>query len=207
MLIEHLVGRLLPERGEVIVLGESLRELTPSQLADARMKIGIALQDGGLFSSLSVYDNVALPLRQHARLADDQIAEIVDARLAEVGLSDVGLQLPGELASGMRKRAGIARALVLKPPIVVFDEPDCGLDQLRAALLCDLIEHLHERHGGTYVVVTHDVAIARQIGEYLLVLSKGRVVEAGDRETMLRSPNPFVRQFLNARSAGSDSGR
>jgi phospholipid/cholesterol/gamma-HCH transport system ATP-binding protein len=124
------------------------------------------------------------------------------ARLDEVGLSKAASLMPSEISGGMRKRAGFARALVLEPEIVMFDEPDSGLDPVRTALLCRLIHQMHRRHGGTYIVITHDIASMRAIGEYIAVLWRGRIVQSGDREAMRHSQNPFVRQFL----AGADVG-
>nr|MBA2349317.1 AAA family ATPase [Solirubrobacterales bacterium] len=110
--------------------------------------------------------------------------------------------MPSELSGGMKKRAGFARALVMEPKIVMFDEPDSGLDPVRTALLCDLILKVHQEHGGTYIVITHDIASARRLGQYIAVLWKGRIVESGDAEQMFNSENPFVRQFLSGDSSG-----
>ena len=173
-----------------------------SQLLEMRKKFGILFQDGALFGSMNVYDNVAFPLRQNTNKPEREIAEIVHGRLAEVGLSGAERKLPGELSGGMRKRAGFARALVLEPEIVMFDEPDSGLDPVRTALLCRLIQEVHAENGGTYVVITHDIASARRIGEYLAVLWRGRIVQAGDRQSMFASENPFVRQFLAGQPDG-----
>jgi phospholipid/cholesterol/gamma-HCH transport system ATP-binding protein len=197
VLIKHLIGLLFPDTGDIVVHGESVPKMTLSRLLEVRRKFGILFQDGALFGSMSLYDNVAFPLRQHTDYKEEQIAEIVNARLADVGLSEAGDRSPSELSGGMRKRAGFARALVLGPEIVMFDEPDSGLDPVRTALLCDLIKQMHEENGGTYIVITHDIASARQIGEYIAVLWKGRIVQAGDASSMFASSNPFVRQFLN----------
>src|SRR5712691_10679681 len=196
VLIKHLIGLLFPDTGDVVVHGESLTRMTLSRLLEVRRKFGILFQDGALFGSMPLYDNVAFPLRQHTDLSEAEIAEIVNARLADVGLTEAGVKMPSELSGGMRKRAGFARALVLEPEIVMFDEPDSGLDPVRTALLCDLITHMHSEHGGTYIVITHDIASARQIGEYIAVLWRGRIVQSGDKERMFDSENPFVRQFL-----------
>ena len=110
--------------------------------------------------------------------------------------------MPNELSGGMRKRAGFARALVLDPEIVLFDEPDSGLDPVRTALLCDLIREVHEENGGTYIVITHDIASARRLAEYMAILWRGKIVEAGMRQELFESENPFVRQFLSGESAG-----
>jgi phospholipid/cholesterol/gamma-HCH transport system ATP-binding protein len=202
VLIKHIIGLMFPDQGDVIVHGESLKRMTMARLLEVRKKFGILFQDGALFGSMSVYDNVAFPLRQHTDLSESEIAEIVDARLSDVGLTNAEGRLPNELSGGMRKRAGFARALVLEPEIVMFDEPDSGLDPVRTALLCELITQMHEQHGGTYIVITHDINSARQVGEYFAVLWKGRIVQSGERDLMFNSQNPFVQQFLNRNTRG-----
>jgi phospholipid/cholesterol/gamma-HCH transport system ATP-binding protein len=202
VLIKHLIGLMFPDSGEVIVRGEPVPRLTMPKLLALRQRIGVLFQDGALFGSMSVFDNVAFPLRQHTDRNEAEIAEIVTERLTDVGLADAMDDAPSQLSGGMRKRAGFARALVMEPDIVIFDEPDSGLDPVRTALLCDLIQEMHQIHKGTYIVVTHNIASARQIGEYIAVLWKGRIVEAGDAERMFSSDNPFVRQFLSGSAEG-----
>jgi phospholipid/cholesterol/gamma-HCH transport system ATP-binding protein len=162
----------------------------------------VLFQDGALFGSMNLYDNVAFPLRQHTEKGDEEIAEIVNRRLKEVGLGDANEKMPNELSGGMRKRAGFARALVLDPKIVLFDEPDSGLDPVRTALLCELIKEVHAENGGCYVVITHDIMSARRVAQHISVLWKGRVVQSGPAEELFDSENPFVRQFLSGESAG-----
>jgi phospholipid/cholesterol/gamma-HCH transport system ATP-binding protein len=202
VLINHLVGLMFPDSGQVFVHGQSVSRMTMPELLAMRRKFGILFQDGALFGSMNVYDNVAFPLRQHTDKPENEIREIVDKRLAEVGLHAAGTRFPGELSGGMKKRAGFARALVLEPEIVMFDEPDSGLDPVRTALLCQLIERMHEENGGTYIVITHDLASAQTLGQYLAVLWKGQIVQSGDREAVFTSPNPFVRQFLAGKATG-----
>jgi phospholipid/cholesterol/gamma-HCH transport system ATP-binding protein len=202
VLINHLIGLMFPDEGDVLVHGESVPHMRMSRLLETRRKVGILFQDGALFGSMDVYDNVAFPLREHTDMSEAQIREIVTARLDDVGLGDAGSRMPSELSGGMRKRAGFARALVLEPEIVIFDEPDSGLDPVRTALLCQLIQRMHDEHGGTYIVITHDTASMRKIGEYIAVLWKGRIVQAGGSDEMFHSENPFVRQFL----AGDGTG-
>jgi phospholipid/cholesterol/gamma-HCH transport system ATP-binding protein len=176
--------------------------MTMSELLEMRKHFGILFQDGALFGSMNVYDNVAFPLRQHTDLSEADIQTIVDERLADVGLGGADMRMPSELSGGMKKRAGFARALVLEPEIVMFDEPDSGLDPVRTALLCGLIQQMHAEYGGTYIVITHDIASARRIGEYIAVLWKGRIVQSGKAEDMFGSDNPFVRQFLGGDPEG-----
>jgi phospholipid/cholesterol/gamma-HCH transport system ATP-binding protein len=202
VLIKHIIGLMFPDSGEVIVKDQSVSKLTMHDLLELRRKIGVLFQDGALFGSMSVYDNVAFPLRQHTDMTEAAIAERVTQRLRDVGLGEAMDDAPSQLSGGMRKRAGFARALVMEPDVVIFDEPDSGLDPVRTALLCELIQEMHAIYKGTYIVVTHNIASARQIGEYIAVLWRGRIVEAGDAERMFSSDNDFVRQFLSGSAEG-----
>jgi phospholipid/cholesterol/gamma-HCH transport system ATP-binding protein len=211
--IKHMVGLLYPDQGDILVHGESVPSLTDDDLFDMRKKFGLLFQDGALFGSMNLFDNVAFPLRQHTEKGEDEIEDIVMRRLTEVGLSDARTKAPNELSGGMRKRAGFARALVLEPDIVLFDEPDSGLDPVRTALLGELILEIHrdameeakekqKQHLPTFCVITHDILTARRVADYINVLWKGRIVEAGPSEDMLNSENPFIRQFLSGESEG-----
>jgi phospholipid/cholesterol/gamma-HCH transport system ATP-binding protein len=200
--IKHIVGLLYPDEGDVIVHGKSIPGLSDAELFEARKKFGVLFQDGALFGSLNLWDNIAFPLRQHTEKSEEEIAEIVNRRMREVGLGGEGSKMPNELSGGMRKRAGFARSLVLDPEIVLFDEPDSGLDPVRTALLCELIKEVHAENGGCYVVITHDILSARRVGQHISVLWKGRIVESGPADELFESENPFVRQFLSGASAG-----
>jgi phospholipid/cholesterol/gamma-HCH transport system ATP-binding protein len=200
--IKHIVGLLYPDQGDVLVNGVSIPSLSDDELFTMRRKFGVLFQDGALFGSLNLYDNIAFPLRQHTEKGEDEIAEIVNRRMKEVGLGGEGAKMPNELSGGMRKRAGFARSLVLDPEIVLFDEPDSGLDPVRTALLCELIKEVHAENGGCYVVITHDIMSARRVAEHISVLWKGRIVESGPADELFASENPFVRQFLSGESAG-----
>jgi phospholipid/cholesterol/gamma-HCH transport system ATP-binding protein len=198
VLIKHIVGLLYPDSGDVLVHGESIPNMTDDELFEVRKKFGLLFQDGALFGSMNVYDNTCFPLRQHTDKSEEEIEEIVTRRLREVGLAEAMYKMPNELSGGMRKRAGFARALVLDPAIVMFDEPDSGLDPVRTALLCELIREVHEENGGCYLVISHDLATARRIAEFLAVLWKGKIVESGPADELFNSKNEFIRQFLNA---------
>jgi phospholipid/cholesterol/gamma-HCH transport system ATP-binding protein len=202
VLIKHIVGLLYPDSGDVLVHGESIPNMTDDELFEVRKKFGLLFQDGALFGSMNVYDNTAFPLRQHTDKSEEEIGEICNRRLKEVGLADAIYKMPNELSGGMRKRAGFARALVLDPAIVMFDEPDSGLDPVRTALLCELIREVHEENGGCYLVISHDLGTARRVADFLAVLWKGRIVESGPQEELFNSENEFVRQFLNAETRG-----
>jgi phospholipid/cholesterol/gamma-HCH transport system ATP-binding protein len=211
--IKHMVGLLYPDQGDILVHGESVPNMADDDLFDMRKKFGLLFQDGALFGSMNLYDNVAFPLRQHTEKGEDEIEDIVMRRLNEVGLGSARLKAPNELSGGMKKRAGFARALVLEPDIVLFDEPDSGLDPVRTALLGELILEIHrdmmdeakeakKEHLPTFCVITHDIMSARRVADYINVLWKGRIVEAGPAEDMLNSENPFIRQFLSGESQG-----
>jgi phospholipid/cholesterol/gamma-HCH transport system ATP-binding protein len=211
--IKHMVGLLYPDRGDIRVHGESVPNMPDDQLFEMRKKFGLLFQDGALFGSMNLYDNVAFPLRQHTEKGEDEIEHIVMRRLTEVGLGAAREKMPNELSGGMRKRAGFARALVLEPDIVLFDEPDSGLDPVRTALLGELILEIHrdmvdeakaaqKQYLPTFAVITHDIMSARRVADYINVLWRGRVVEAGPAEDMLNSENPFIRQFLTGESQG-----
>ncbi|MGI8414033.1 MAG: ABC transporter ATP-binding protein [Solirubrobacteraceae bacterium] len=211
--IKHMVGLLYPDQGDVLVHGESVPNMPERDLFAMRKKFGLLFQDGALFGSMNLYDNVAFPLRQHTEKGEKEIEHIVMRRLEEVGLGSARGKMPNELSGGMRKRAGFARALVLEPDIVLFDEPDSGLDPVRTALLGELILEIHRDmmdeakreqkvHLPTFCVITHDIMSARRVADYINVLWRGRIVEAGPAQDMLDSENPFIRQFLSGESQG-----
>src|SRR4051794_40763498 len=200
--IKHMVGLLYPDDGDVLVHGESIPNMVDDRLFEVRKKFGVLFQDGALFGSMNLYDNVCFPLRQHTDKGEEEIEDIVMRRLREVGLESATDKMPNELSGGMRKRAGFARALVLDPDIVLFDEPDSGLDPVRTALLCELIQEVHEENGGAYVVITHDIMSAKRVAEHISVLWKGRIVESGPAEELFDSDNQFVKQFLSGASQG-----
>jgi phospholipid/cholesterol/gamma-HCH transport system ATP-binding protein len=202
VLIKLIVGLLYPDSGDILVHGESVPNMSDEELFEMRKKFGLLFQDGALFGSMNIWDNTAFPLRQHTDKSEDEIGEIVNRRLNEVGLAEATSKMPNELSGGMRKRAGFARALVLDPAIVFFDEPDSGLDPVRTALLCELIREIHEENQGCYMVISHDLGTARRIADFIAVLWKGRIVESGPSEELFNSDNEFVSQFLNAEVTG-----
>src|SRR4051795_12051309 len=211
--IKHMVGLLYPDEGDVLIHGESVPNMQDDELFDMRKKFGVLFQDGALFGSMNLFDNVAFPLRQHTDKSEQEVGDIVNRRLKEVGLGSAGDKMPNELSGGMRKRAGFARALVLDPSIVLFDEPDSGLDPVRTALLGELIQEIHaemmqdsetgnHEHPPAFCIITHDIMTARRVAEHISVLWKGRIVESGPAEELFESDNAFVRQFLSGESQG-----
>ena len=200
--LKSLIGLLRPERGKIIVDGTNIIECSAKELYEIRTLFGVMFQDGALFGSMSLYDNTAFPLREHTKKKESEIRNIVMEKLELVGLSGDETKFPGEISGGMRKRAGLARSLVLDPQIILCDEPDSGLDPVRTALLCELIQEVHAENGGCYVVITHDIMSARRVADYIAVLWKGRIVESGPASDLFNSDNQFVRQFLSGEARG-----
>jgi len=202
VLIKHLVGLLEPDAGEILIHGQDIWRISERERYELRKKFGVLFQDGALFGSMNIYDNTAFPLRKHTDMSEHDISDIVLERLHEVGLDKALTKFPSEVSGGMRKRAGFARALVMDPDIVLFDEPDSGLDPVRTSLLNDLILEMHRQHKGTYLLVTHDIRTARKVSDYVGLIWKGKVVHYGEAEAAFNSSDPFVRQFLTGDSAG-----
>jgi phospholipid/cholesterol/gamma-HCH transport system ATP-binding protein len=200
--LKTLVGLLRPDRGAIWVGDRDLTRLRERELYEVRRLFGVLFQDGALFGSMNIYDNVAFPLREHTRRPEREIREIVAEKLDMVGLSGAETKLPGEISGGMRKRAGLARALVLDPEIVLFDEPDSGLDPVRTAYLNQLIIDLNQQIEATFLIVTHDINTARTVPDNIGLIYHGRLAMFGPREMLLSSAEPVVRQFLNAQRIG-----
>ena len=200
--LKHLIGLLKPDRGHVYVDGNDVPRLSERNLYEVRRLFGVLFQDGALFGSMSIYDNVAFPLREHTKKSEREIREIVTEKLEITGLTGSEEKLPGEISGGMRKRAGLARALVLNPEILLFDEPDSGLDPVRTAYLNQLIIDLNSQIEATMLIVTHDVNTARTVPDNIGLLYRRHLAMFGPREMLLSSQEPVVRQFLNARRQG-----
>ncbi|WP_110207798.1 ABC transporter ATP-binding protein [Nocardioides daejeonensis] len=202
VLLKHIVGLLEPDEGVVEVFGQDIWRVSDAERREIRKRVGILFQDGALFGSMNIFDNVAFPLRKHTRKRESEVRQIVMSRLEEVGLTRAATKYPGEVSGGMKKRAGFARALVLNPSLVMFDEPDSGLDPVRTSLLNDLILKVHAEHGGTYILVTHNIPTARKVSDYVGVVWQGKLIHYGETEKAFNSDMPFVRQFLSGDSVG-----
>ncbi len=200
--LKHIVGLLQPDAGQVLVEGEDIGQLAGPDLARVRKRIGLLFQNAALFDSISVGENVAFPLRRHTRAPDDEIRARAQDLLAQVGLEREYDKMPADLSGGMKKRAGLARALVLSPPIVLVDEPSAGLDPLTAGEIDALLVALNDRSKTTLIVVTHNIPSARVIGDELVFLHEGRILARGDAATLDRSEIPLVRQFMRSDSSG-----
>ncbi|MGB3602237.1 ABC transporter ATP-binding protein [Gordonia sp. (in: high G+C Gram-positive bacteria)] len=195
--LKTLIGLLHPEQGSVIVDGADITQCSAKELYEIRKLFGVLFQDGALFGSMSLFDNIAFPLREHTKKKEDEIRRIVMDKVELVGLTGAEDKLPGEISGGMRKRAGLARALVLDPEIILCDEPDSGLDPVRTAYISQLLIDINAEIDATILIVTHNINIARTIPDNIGMLFRKELVMFGPREQLLTSEQPVVKQFLS----------
>jgi phospholipid/cholesterol/gamma-HCH transport system ATP-binding protein len=203
--LKHIIGLLQPDAGSVHVLGTDVTNLRESAWVAIRRRCGMVFQGAALFDSLSVYENVAYPLREHLDLPDERLRERVAACLAAVGLPGVEPMLPAELSGGMRKRVGVARAIALEPELILYDEPTTGLDPANARRIGALISELNRRLDVTSVVVTHDLELCFAVSDRLALLKSGRIVACGTVEAMRASPNADVRAYFEGVQDASET--
>jgi phospholipid/cholesterol/gamma-HCH transport system ATP-binding protein len=201
-LLQLIGGALRPARGGVKVCGQDVHALDHDGLYALRRQIGMMFQKGGLFSDLTVFENIAFPMREHTELPESIISDLVKMKLNAVGLRGAHGLYPAELSGGMARRVALARAIALDPDLVIYDEPFAGLDPITLNVICNLIRTLNDALGGTSVVVTYDVTEAVKLADYLYVMGEGRIMGHGPTNDMLASEDPFVRQFLHAQPDG-----
>jgi phospholipid/cholesterol/gamma-HCH transport system ATP-binding protein len=202
VLLKVIIGLLTPEEGQVFIDGEPMVGVPEREVMRIRRKFGVLFQDGALFGSMSLFDNIAFPLVEHTRKTEREIRSIVLQKAELVGLVAHLDKLPGEVSGGMRKRAGLARALVLDPAIIFFDEPDSGLDPVRVAYLDRLVNEAQAETGATFYIVTHNIESVQRTADYMGLLFRSGLVAFGSKAEMTASANPIIRQFL----AGSPEG-
>jgi phospholipid/cholesterol/gamma-HCH transport system ATP-binding protein len=201
--LRHIIGLMRPDAGRVFVEDQDVSTLDSRALSRVRQGMGFLFQHAALFDSLTVGENVAFPLRRHrSHLSDTDVRRIARDKLAQVGLAADYDKMPADLSGGMRKRAGLARAMALSPPMLLVDEPSAGLDPITAAEIDQLLVDLKRQEGTTLVVVTHNIPSARAIGDELALLAEGKIVARGTPAALDRSPDPLVRAFMRAEGAG-----
>lgn len=199
--LKHIIGLMRPDAGHVYVHDRDVAALTGRELSEVRRSMGFLFQNAALFDSITVGENVAFPLRRHTDWSDAKIREVAKAKLAEVGLEREYDKMPSELSGGMRKRAGLARAMALDPDILLVDEPSAGLDPITADEIDDLLVDLKSK-GTTLVVVTHDIPSARHIGDELAMLHEGKIIARGTAEALDGSDDKLVRAFMRSEGGG-----
>jgi len=207
VLLKHLIGILKPDSGEIYIDGEEITNLSEKELNHVRKKFGFLFQGAALFDSMNVFDNVAFPLRENTLFPDKEVSEKVHQRLKEVGLDGYGYKFPGELSGGMKKRAGFARALVADPEIILFDEPNTGLDPIMAQAIYDLMEEMQEHFKYTGIVVSHEIPEVFRVSHKVAMLYDGKIIEEGAPDEIVNTKNPIVKQFITGSSKGPITGK
>ena len=206
-LLRNLVGLMRPYSGQIYFNGEDITAMSDAERVEVRKKLGMCFQGSALFNSMSISDNVALPLREHTKLEESTIDIMTKIKLELVGLGNFGEYLPAELSGGMKKRAGLARAMAMDPEVIFYDEPSAGLDPIVAAGLDALIRKMQSTFNLTSVVVTHEMASVRLIADRVLMLLAGKVVGYGTLDDLHRSEHPFVKQFFDRRPDDESDNR
>ena len=202
VLLKHLNALLLPDRGHVLVDSVDITQLRQKELYEMRGRFGVLFQGAALLDSMTIFDNVAFPLREKTKTSETQIRHKVEERLEQVGLEGMGYKYPAELSGGMKKRAGLARALVMDPEIVLFDEPTTGLDPVLATSIHQLIVRTQQTFGFTGVVVSHTIPQVFEISDYVAILANGIIEELKPTKEFQSSPNPVVQQFIRGETEG-----
>lgn len=202
VLLKHLNALFLPDEGEVLIDGVDITKLGQRDLYRMRSKFGVLFQGAALLDSMTVFDNVAFPLREKIKTKESEVKSKVNSRLEQVGLGNMGSKFPAELSGGMRKRAGLARALIMDPEIVLFDEPTTGLDPVLATSIHQLIKESHANFRFTGILVSHTIPQVFAISDYVAMLAGGIVEEVSPTQTFMASQNPVVQQFIQGKTEG-----
>ena len=200
--LKHIIGLLKPDRGQVIVDDQDVSSMPELELNRFRRRFGMAFQEGALFDSMNVYEDIAFPLRRHTRMKEPEIRARVEECLEDVHLHGVEKKRPSELSGGMRRRVGFARAISLKPEILLFDEPTTGLDPVISDIIAELICEMDMKLGTTTVTITHDMKVAFKVADRVAMLYNGSIIEEGTPEKFQESTNPIVQQFIEGRAEG-----
>ncbi len=201
VLLKTVVGLIKPDSGKIIVDGENISTLRGAKLINLRKRIGFLFQGGALFDSLSVFDNIAFPLREHTKLSKKEIQSKIMQELQEVGLADSANKLPSELSGGMNKRAALARALILNPDCLLLDEPATGLDPVMTKIIYDMIDKISTK-GITVLMISHNLQAVSRIADFIAMICRGQIIEYNIPDKFFTSENPIVQQFISGRAYG-----
>ena len=202
VMLKHIIGLMRPDSGRVLINGLDINLLKKKELNELRKKFGMVFQDGALLDSLNVFENVAFPLRMHLKISENEIKEKVFSVLEDVGLEGHDKKMPSEISGGMRKRVGVARALILNPEIMLFDEPTTGLDPIMSDVINNLIISMHDKFNFTGIIISHDIVGAYKTGDIIAMLYEGKIIEYGQSEAFKNSINPVVKQFVSGSMEG-----
>ncbi|MBI4081018.1 MAG: ATP-binding cassette domain-containing protein [Candidatus Lambdaproteobacteria bacterium] len=201
-ILKLIMGFITPDAGRIVIDGVDVSTLNELQRLELQKAIGMSFQYSALFDSMSVYENVAFPLREHTKLKEPAIRERVAEMLARVGLPGTEAKMPADLSGGMKKRVGVARAIMLQPKIMLFDEPESGLDPVTTTAIGELIMELRDQFRITCLVISHNLANSMTIADKVCMLYKGRIIAEGTPRSLQENPNPILQQFLHGRSQG-----
>ncbi len=196
VMLKHIIGLIKPDSGRVLVDGIDINILKRKELNEIRKKFGMVFQDGALFDSINIFENIAFPIRQHTKFKESEIKDRVHSMLGDVGLSGQELKMPSEISGGMRKRVAVARALILNPEIVLFDEPTTGLDPIMSDAINNLIISIYNKFKFTGIIISHDIEGAYKTGDIIAMLYDGSIIEIGSPAEIKSSKNPVVSQFV-----------
>ncbi|MFQ5441618.1 MAG: ABC transporter ATP-binding protein [Thermodesulfobacteriota bacterium] len=202
VLIKHIIRLLEPDEGQIFLDGIEITALKEKEMDEVRKRFGMLFQGAALFDSMTVAGNVGFALRQHTGLSNADIFKAVREKLKRVGLEGVEDMMPADLSGGMKKRVGLARAIIMDPEIVLFDEPTTGLDPIMSASIADLVIDTQKALNTTYVLITHDIPFTYKIADKIAMLHQGKIIAEGTVEEIKKNPNPVLRQFLEGRSEG-----
>jgi phospholipid/cholesterol/gamma-HCH transport system ATP-binding protein len=202
VLLKNLIGIIRPDEGKILIEGVDITRVRGKELDRVREKFGVVFQEGALFDSLTVYENVAFPLREKTRIGKDEIDARVVQALEDVGLREMGNKYPAEISGGMKRRVALARALITEPKIVLFDEPTTGLDPIISSSIHKLITKTHKKYGFTGLIISHEIPEIFEVADKIAMLYNGTIIETGPPEEFRHSDNPYVRQFVSGSLEG-----
>ncbi len=202
VLIKHIIGLLKPDSGQILLDDQDITAMSERDFHEVLKRFGMLFQGAALFDSMTVAENVGFALKEHTDMNDEDILKVVSEKLRRVGLVNVENMMPSDLSGGMKKRVGLARAIVMDPEIVLFDEPTTGLDPIMSDSVADLVLETQRALKTTYILITHDIPFSYKIADKIAMLHEGRIIEQGTVEELKASTNPIIRQFLEGRAQG-----